>query len=1611
MSATSTTNRMPMTTPASFQVAQSNNPTNVSTKYIGKGDVQGVGPEGKVYKAQLIMEIKDGEAASRYYANGKALPKNLSEAEARVHVRQQISKGTLGALELGNQNAFATNSGAPKLNSGTQQQGRSESMEKAVANNRIPKGTAMVSVDALVKYAGLKQKSDHGPVGEFFLGTEAKSVGAALRVAGKSVNDVDQRLKNPDFHYDAKSGSLYLANSARGAQAYVNFMNKFTDLTTDGNGKQAPAAQKFIKEGLPLLTTQFEPKLISGLDQITKNQAADKKALDNSGLTALSQIQTGINIAGGVAGLRSSRKVPKPVVATNSAAGHLPGIASRNIRNNPNNSNTPRQIPPAKTAVTDINGNVNKPLKVQPKSVQTTPPAAIGQNSSTHATKPTPAERPHTPVPQVAPLSPSARGNRKSTGTGFGTNILRPTPAQTTVRTATPPNKVKATAPIMPTAPTAVTARSDWSFGSVNGKKTSTLPSTNQAGTPTPTDKLASKPNKAPVATPTTQVTDPGNAKNSIPGATQLPGASRITPLTRGSKSSDTNGQIKPGQPATPLKPNADPDLAATASRTPTKPRNPGGTATLDAPAAQPITKKEVHTAPVLGELITTPPLLKPKTNPADRPEPAPVLDPKTQPLPKPLPTEKSQPSNQPLVPLVPLVSGQKANSSSAATPNPASTPINPDTTRTTATGYVYETTQYNQTDFANDVKDAKKAGGTFITPPTDGKKFFFMDVSNNGTGPRVIETELVGRASYLQWQRSGKQNEPSFIYIGRLDEMPVAALVGKEIVIANNSNHRNLLKLDINNEAELQKALVTKPAENGKVSGLSFQRYEGTDLNFKYNVSKEQGDSALRAVGRELGKIWRGDVDRATASLNNGGIGKFVPEKDRKGYGITLGNNMMNHRMGEINVDGAVKTSPLVSKVKNAIGRDKFWFWIPKIADTVLNANALGGAMRVGFDRTISTMGNNKPALVLGSAAVIGTSISNGFNINTFRANNDSADTAIRPPTKEEITLAADKTKLGEMRTKANQFDSPIDNPSFEKRWGPYVSDRTANGVTAWKPELFDPKFPQRVTIMQNEANLFYKKQQENELGFAFKVGQDADKVSAKLEQERILALKGTTPAVKDLKLGQDGVNSTTYASSPTINKYIEEKSRFNSTITNIRQTTSQTTATDSTYVPPGIPGSVFTGQQKPVGSASGTAVSPLEKSTAEALAQAERGRQTAAAKASGVQVTGGLVPASASQLKQQIAEIQAGSRSQESTLTAAIKTNNDALSAINSQIKPGQAMPSTLANLANNIRASKQAAETQLGQVRTTEDTLINNATNSYNTKLAQQRNALESQRDGITRQIALIQSNLQTYNSALSEAAATATGVNLGGPGDRIGAGPLGNTTNLTASNGTFKVKQEVLNALEPLIAAGGVPVAEMGKFLVMDNRNPLLPVPARQNGLLVPKSLNSIPSQIKDEASFNNANRQRNEFSKQSERIDGQIKILDSQRGNRNTPPRSGSFYSPSSGAGSNGNFVRPKTTLPQPTGNISYSKLRAADQTLNRQRGQDAVRTNADRSKDNSLIERRNVEINVSNTRVRQINSEAQDSYNRRPLGSFMPRPIDKPEQPLLKTQDLLQLAY
>jgi hypothetical protein len=94
-----------------YEIAQSNLPLKgVPNKDVGRGEVQGYGPDGKtVFKVQLIeRQYNDGLGTSRFYANGKALPaKIITAAAARDEVRRQMKTMSLGPLALGNQNAFA----------------------------------------------------------------------------------------------------------------------------------------------------------------------------------------------------------------------------------------------------------------------------------------------------------------------------------------------------------------------------------------------------------------------------------------------------------------------------------------------------------------------------------------------------------------------------------------------------------------------------------------------------------------------------------------------------------------------------------------------------------------------------------------------------------------------------------------------------------------------------------------------------------------------------------------------------------------------------------------------------------------------------------------------------------------------------------------------------------------------------------------------------------------------------------------------------------------------------------------------------------------------------------------------------------------------------------------------------------------------------------------------------------------------------------------------------------------------------------------------------------------------------------------------------------------
>ncbi len=94
-----------------FEIAQSNLPLKgVPNQDIGRGEVQGYGPDGKtVFKAKLVERIyTDGAGTTRFYVNGKALPPSITTVEAaKVEARRQMKSGELLPLALGDQNAFS----------------------------------------------------------------------------------------------------------------------------------------------------------------------------------------------------------------------------------------------------------------------------------------------------------------------------------------------------------------------------------------------------------------------------------------------------------------------------------------------------------------------------------------------------------------------------------------------------------------------------------------------------------------------------------------------------------------------------------------------------------------------------------------------------------------------------------------------------------------------------------------------------------------------------------------------------------------------------------------------------------------------------------------------------------------------------------------------------------------------------------------------------------------------------------------------------------------------------------------------------------------------------------------------------------------------------------------------------------------------------------------------------------------------------------------------------------------------------------------------------------------------------------------------------------------
>ena len=169
--------------------------------------------------------------------------------------------------------------------------GRLEPMAQAFAGNRVPKGTAQAPVDTLLRYSGFAPPAKNPSLGEQFWGTDWQKVGAALRVAGDSVNKPELNKRyNPGFHYDEKSGSLYFANSKQGAQAFKSFMMRFTELTTDTNGKYSEAVKQFIQEGLPLLTAQFGDTMVKELQNIEQEVKASENSEPVRYLSALGTI-------------------------------------------------------------------------------------------------------------------------------------------------------------------------------------------------------------------------------------------------------------------------------------------------------------------------------------------------------------------------------------------------------------------------------------------------------------------------------------------------------------------------------------------------------------------------------------------------------------------------------------------------------------------------------------------------------------------------------------------------------------------------------------------------------------------------------------------------------------------------------------------------------------------------------------------------------------------------------------------------------------------------------------------------------------------------------------------------------------------------------------------------------------------------------------------------------------------------------------------------------------------------------------------------------------------------------------------------------------------------
>ncbi len=183
-------------------IAQSNNPTGAGNVDIGQGSVQGYGPDGKtVFVAQIVMRIYDGNGATCYYVNGKALPVNSQTlAKAQAFARQQIRLGQLGPLPRGDQGAFVTTVPASSGRGGAKQVG--DRLSDRLFENSMSANTSQLTA-----------------VGRFTLSYNRESVPIELIKRDEPQSAVSYFVRERDASGREAKTLIYLGDSPAGDSA------------------------------------------------------------------------------------------------------------------------------------------------------------------------------------------------------------------------------------------------------------------------------------------------------------------------------------------------------------------------------------------------------------------------------------------------------------------------------------------------------------------------------------------------------------------------------------------------------------------------------------------------------------------------------------------------------------------------------------------------------------------------------------------------------------------------------------------------------------------------------------------------------------------------------------------------------------------------------------------------------------------------------------------------------------------------------------------------------------------------------------------------------------------------------------------------------------------------------------------------------------------------------------------------------------------------------------------------------------------------------------------------------------------------------------------------